>query len=529
MPIAFRRGASRRILVVAALLAAICAPAVSPPATGAPPAAVVATPPPAPQPDPATPDATVPDTTTQTHRQIDGTGDHPVTVPVGATSMTATVYGPADAAGTPGTSVTGTAVVDAAGAIRPGATVTVRIGADATALTSEEVLPIWLYAPGPGRVPYADPTTMTGAQLSPGGGIGAGHAVIAFTVPVATLDDLPTDVDFGASPVGQPVTRNLAVRAGGGVALSISDTSVEGPFTIDENGTTCVHGPDTNVPAGSACSIAIVFRPLERGAVSGRFVLSGNIAGGSRPIALTGTGTTKPSAPANLSATAGQGQVVLSWMPPVDSGDTAITGYLLHRTTASDPHADPDLITVAPDTLTHTDPNLENGVTYSYSIVGINAVGESEPSTPVDVTPSAPLSLPAAMLPPGTVGRPYSATLAVHGGVAPHHWLADDPLPPGLQLDPATGVITGSPTAAGETRFGMTVSDSATTPHQAKARYGISIVAAVAPAPARAALGATNAKGDGGPSVAVWLWAVLGLAGLIGIAVAVGRLRSRHG
>lgn len=515
MPIAYRRGAASRILVVAGLFAAMWVPAVGPPAMGAPPTAD--TPPPA-----------TPTDTTQLHREIDGIGDHPVTVPVGATSMTATMYGPADAAGTPGTTVTGTAVVDAAGAVRPGTTVTVRISAERTMLTSEFPLPIWLLAPGAGGTPYADPIVMAGAQPSPGGGIGAGHAVVAFTVPVATLEDLPSDVDFGESPVGRPVTRNIAVRAGGGVALGISDTSIEGPFAIDENGTTCAHGPDTNVPAGSACSIAIVFRPLERGTASGRFVLSANVAGGSRPIALTGLGTTKPAMPTSLSATAGQGQAVLSWMPPVDNGDTTITGYRVLRTDAADPHAAPVLFLIAPDTLTYTDGDLDNGTTYSYAVAAINVVGESEPSEPVQVAPAAPLSLPAAVLPPGTVGRSYAATLAAHGGVAPYHWLADDLLPPGVALDPDTGRITGTPTAAGETRFGVTVSDSAATPRQAKARYGVSVVAAVAPAPVRAALDPTEAKGDSGPSIAVWLWAVLGLAGLIGIAVAVGRLRSRN-
>jgi hypothetical protein len=65
-------------------------------------------------------------------------------------------------------------------------------------------------------------------------------------------------------------------------------------------------------------------------------------------------------------------------------------------------------------------------------------------------------------LPSGTVGVPYSAQLAASGGKPPYKWtVVSGSLPPGLTLDPTTGIISGVPTQAGTTAL-MTIKPAST-------------------------------------------------------------------
>ena len=75
---------------------------------------------------------------------------------------------------------------------------------------------------------------------------------------------------------------------------------------------------------------------------------------------------------------------------------------------------------------------------------------------------AAPLSITTASLPNGTVGAAYSATLAATGGTGPYSWsMVSGSLPSGLTLNLATGVISGTPTAAATSNFTVQVTDSA--------------------------------------------------------------------
>lgn len=62
----------------------------------------------------------------------------------------------------------------------------------------------------------------------------------------------------------------------------------------------------------------------------------------------------------------------------------------------------------------------------------------------------------------GLIGAPYSQTFAGLGGQEPYTWtLASGALPSGLNLDPASGQLTGTPATVGTSAFTVQVTDSA--------------------------------------------------------------------
>ncbi len=97
---------------------------------------------------------------------------------------------------------------------------------------------------------------------------------------------------------------------------------------------------------------------------------------------------------------------------------------------------------------------------YSFTVQARDANGVTQNKTFSLTINAAPLSITsAAQVPGGVLGAPYTFALAATGGAPPYTWSANG-LPAGLQVDPATGVIAGTPTAAGSFSFTVRVVDS---------------------------------------------------------------------
>lgn len=80
-------------------------------------------------------------------------------------------------------------------------------------------------------------------------------------------------------------------------------------------------------------------------------------------------------------------------------------------------------------------------------------------------------------LPDGQVGSGYSLNFAVQGGNPPYLFsIIEGQLPAGLTLDPATGSVTGIPTAPSSGSFTLRVRDSSSTPAVASRTYALRVL-----------------------------------------------------
>jgi fibronectin type 3 domain-containing protein len=93
-----------------------------------------------------------------------------------------------------------------------------------------------------------------------------------------------------------------------------------------------------------------------------------------------------PSAPLNLTATAGNGFVALGWEPPLDNGSLEILAYTVYRGNTSG--AGVRLASV--NGLTFNDSSVFDNATYYYSVTANNSIGEGPRCAEINATPRGP-------------------------------------------------------------------------------------------------------------------------------------------
>ncbi len=123
--------------------------------------------------------------------------------------------------------------------------------------------------------------------------------------------------------------------------------------------------------------------------------------------------------------------------------------------------------------------------------LGITVIDSSAPQQTATATltlsiaaQKAPsLVISSGTLPGATAAQPYSGSLSATGGTGSYTWsVTSGQLPGGLSLSASSGVISGTPTAAGTASFSVTVTDSGSPAQTASAPISIA-VAAAAPQP----------------------------------------------
>ena len=200
----------------------------------------------------------------------------------------------------------------------------------------------------------------------------------------ATLNNLYfgsnwSDVVSGTgSPPNSPV--NLTAT-GGNANVTLSWTASTGATSYNVKRATVSGGPYTTIASPSTSGYT------DNSAVNGTtyyYVVSAVNGNGESANSSQASATplaTAPSAPTNLSAAAGNGQVALTW-----SVSTGATSYHVKRATVS---GGPYTTIASPTSVGYADSGLVNGTTYYYVVSAVNGIGESANSSPVSATPTA--------------------------------------------------------------------------------------------------------------------------------------------
>jgi hypothetical protein len=171
---------------------------------------------------------------------------------------------------------------------------------------------------------------------------------------------------------------------------------------------------------------------------------------------LTAAPAAAPGPPTNVSAIGGDAQATVSFSPPASDGGSPITSYTVSASDGS------TSVTVGADATSATVTSLANGQSYTFTVTATNSIGTGPASGPSNaVVPNAAPAITVDTPSPSfaAVGSSYSYQLKASGGTSPYTWTPTSPLPPGLTLS-ANGLISGTPTAAGNYTFTATVTDS---------------------------------------------------------------------
>jgi len=228
---------------------------------------------------------------------------------------------------------------------------------------------------------------------------GDGTYTATFTGTLPGNDTVDATIDGQAVSATAPVvtvtpgTLNLIATAGSGQVALVWNTTTAAPNYNIYRGTTS-GGESATAIASAVTGTSYTDQTLNNGVAyyytvaafaNGSQVASSNEAS-SAPLAL-------PVAPSSLVATAGNGQIALSW-----AASSGATNYYIYRaTSAGGEGTTPYAIGVTGTTFTQL--TLSNGSSYYYRVTAVNAGGQSGPSAEAfaNVSTVTTASAPAAV------------------------------------------------------------------------------------------------------------------------------------
>lgn len=121
--------------------------------------------------------------------------------------------------------------------------------------------------------------------------------------------------------------------------------------------------------------------------------------------------------------------------------------------------------------------NSSDGLIVELTVTDSGTPQQSTSAQSTLVIKPPPVQIDTAVLPNGQVGNAYSATVAASQGATPYRFsVSTGVLPAGLRLNPQSGAITGTPTAAGSSTFTILVVDADSPPTSASQLYTVEVL-----------------------------------------------------